>query len=226
MLADLRANEEEESFQDFVDEFAAINKVLRAAGLPEHREPVDLGEEDGISYDMIGYSGLHYLRRIAAHVWDGRGRPPPGSQESPRDPVMDRYYATIDRPQSKRRLGLFRRPPQERPNFDHLMQHSDADGFYLPLRFQSVLFADPALEIAGEMIGSGPLLMEECTRLAALLELPLDLDPESEEVWQAVDNQGQGLVPWKRYGIESFTCLRLYHACRVSVHLGAALVFM
>ena len=225
ILADLRDNDQE-GFQFYVGQFAAVSRALGASGLADHHEPLDLGGEDVVSFEMYGYSGLHFLRRIAAHVWDGRGLPPPGDDNASKDPTMEQYYASLDQPSPAKRVGLFRRAPKERPNFDHLMQHSDAEGFYLPLRFQNVVFPDPSLKVAGEMIGSAPVLMEECVRLAALIQLPLDLDPESDEVWDAPENQGQGAVPWKRYGVESFTCLRLYHACKASIRLGAAIAFV
>jgi hypothetical protein len=62
-------------------------------------------------------------------------------------------------------------------------------------------------------------------RLAALLELPLDLDPESDELFQALKSQGQGEELWQRYGIESYICLNLYLACERSLKTGAAIVF-
>jgi hypothetical protein len=68
-------------------------------------------------------------------------------------------------------------------------------------------------------------LLDECRRLAVALQLPLDLDPESEEVWKASETQGRGDVQWQRYGIESLVCLRLYKACEHSLERQAAIVF-
>jgi hypothetical protein len=58
-----------------------------------------------------------------------------------------------------------------------------------------------------------------------VLELPLHLDPQAEEVWQASESQGHGTLQWQRYGIESFVCLRLYEACEHSLDQQAAIVF-
>lgn len=44
------------------------------------------------------------------------------------------------------------------------------------------------------------------------MELPLDLDPEDEQVYEAAESQGTGTTTWQRYGRESYSCLRLYHA--------------
>jgi hypothetical protein len=53
---------------------------------------------------------------------------------------------------------------------------------------------------------------------------PFGIDPESEELWQASDQQGEG-AGWRRYGVESFTCVRLLAAARESLKRGAAVVF-
>jgi len=75
------------------------------------------------------------------------------------------------------------------------------------------------------MVGSSPRLLEECQRLASELKLPLDLDPEAREVYALVESQGMGDTTWKRYGMESFSCLRLYRAATHSIKTGAAVVF-
>src|SRR4029450_13292115 len=64
---------EEPEWGDFLrEEFEQVNRFLRLAGLPEHREPEDLPSEDFVSYDMLGYWGLQYLRRFAAHLAVGK----------------------------------------------------------------------------------------------------------------------------------------------------------
>lgn len=55
--------------------------------------------------------------------------------------------------------------------------------------------------------------------------LPLGLDPNPDQGREATQHQGQGQTAWERYGIESFTCLQLYHACSASVRMGAAITF-
>ena len=110
-------------------------------------------------------------------------------------------------------------------SFQHLIIHSDAEGYYLPVEFEDVLIADPSLEIAGGMIGSSHALLKECWELALMLELPPNLSVEDEEVWEAADSQGEGEAKWQRYGIESYTCLGLLQACEASIGTGAAIVF-
>jgi hypothetical protein len=92
------------------------------------------------------------------------------------------------------------------------------------VEFSNVIFPDPKLKVAGEMIGSAHCLLRECKRLADALAIPHGIDPESDELWEAADSQGEG-DGWHRYGVESFTCVRLSHACEASIRSGAALVF-
>ena len=201
-------------------EFVKINALLRVSKLPEQHEPPDLVERDYVSYGMIGYGGLHYLRRIAAHLWAEGRLPPPGDPKSPKDPVTDQYFANIDRVTTGPGAGT--RPPAR---FEHLMNHSDADGFYIPVQFNRVILDNSRGGVQGAAVGSSQALLRECEELARELELPLGMDPESKEIWESTRSQGQGEVLWKKYALESFACSRLYYASKASIDLGAAIVF-
>ena len=206
------------------EQLGKVNAVLRDAGLPQHDEPRTLGPEHRWSADMWGYSGLHYLRRIAAHLAFGRPLPPPGTDEDTDDPLIDRYIADVgvdDAGWLKRMVRM----PRPRRDFDHLIIHGDAEGFYMPFDFAEVLDTDPALEIAGGLIGSSVRLLRECDRLASALGIPDDIDSEDEALWEAADAQGEG-EGWRRYGVEAFTCVRLREAARQSVASGSVIVFM
>ena len=206
LLADLRVNDEE-GYEHLTQQFVLINEALKAEDLPSHNEPVEL---DRIwSCGMYGYSGLHYLRRIAAHIWNNGKLPGPGDRNVPDDPlILDAICMVNATP------------------FQHLLCHSDSQGYYLPIDFEDVIYPDRKLKIAGEMIGSSYRLLAKCERLAAVLELPLDLDHNDKSVWEAVEHQGaKSKEKWQSYGIESFTCLALVNACRVSIQVGAAIVF-
>jgi hypothetical protein len=189
--------------------------VLAENGLPTYTEPAEASWEP-LSFDMYGYSGLHYLRRIAAHLAAGRGLPPPGDDDASSDPVQEAYYdAVTGKPR------LFRRGSKFDLRFDHLLVHSDAEGFYVPVEFEDVLFSD---DVPGAMLGSSHGLARECEELRSALDIPSDVGPESEELWRASEEQGEG-EGWRRYGVESFTCVRLLAAARESLNRGAAVVF-
>ena len=209
------AESDPEMLEEFREDFANANAVLTENGLPTYEEPVD-GSWQPLSFDMYGYSGLHYLRRVAAHLAAGRGLPPPGDDDASSDPVQEAYYDAVI---GKRRL--FRKSPNFDRRFDHLLVHSDAEGFYVPVEFDEVLFSD---DVPGAMLGSAQKLSRECEELAEALGIPPDIDPESEDLWQASEDQGAG-DGWRRYGVESFTCVRLLAAARESVRRGAAVVY-
>lgn len=213
----LKEEGEGESVERLEQDFEVINDLLESFGLPPHQEPYDLEAGQVVSFDMYGYSALHHLRRIAAHLALREELPPPGDTEAADDPILQEYYELFDESFAEGKAGGM--------YFQHLIIHSDAEGYYLPIEFEEVLVADPSLEIAGDTIGSAQRLLAECLELARALELPADLDPESEEVCDAAERQGEGGEGWRRYGVESHACLVLIHACRASVATGAAVVF-
>lgn len=219
MLSDLKRNDPEGA-EYFRGQFEAVRSVLKAHGLPLYVEPEDLSDSQVLSFGMHGYSGLHTLRRLAAHVMTGRPMPGPGGRDAAQDPILAALYDGEDA------LSLLEGPkPKDCPTFTHLLEHSDAEGYYLPVNFDAVVYAPEASKIAGGAIGSSYRLLEETEYLMHLLGVPLDLDPEDELFWSASSNQGEALEGWQRYGIESFTCSRLYHAARHSLELTSAIVF-
>ena len=210
-----------ESDPEYLDYFErqmeTVNGVLEAFGLPEHKEPPDIEDERAVECEMYGYTGLHCLRRLAAHLALKGELPPPGDDEAASDPVLNDYYKIFD--------ANFARGNATGIPFQHLIVHSDAEGFYLPVEFEDVLIPDASLEIAGGMIGSSHALLRECRELAQALELPGDLAADVEALWAAAETQGEGETKWERYGVESFTCFNLIRACEASVETGAAVVF-
>lgn len=208
IIADLVENGDE-SFEYYEDQFAAINEVLDELGLPQHTEPSRV--DDIVSFDMWSYSGLHYLRRFAAHI-DENGKPPtPGDENAAVDPILQKYYAEDGS------------APECR--FAHLMDHSDTEGYYIPVDFPAPIHVPEDSEITGGIVGSSHRLLAECEELAKHLGLPADIDPESDAIWDAAENQGSG-DGWEKYGVESFTCLRLMHAARASIKNRSAIVFV
>jgi hypothetical protein len=222
-LADVMSGDPEGS-TEVSGYFARLNEALVSAGCKPHLEPVELDESLRFSCDMWGYSGLHHLRRIAAHVALGLPMPSPVADGAAEDPVLKRFYAEVAKP-SNFVARLLRSQSGNSLRFRHLIVHSDAEGFYVPQDFLKVIFPADRLKIPGAMIGSVPRLQEECRALAGLLEIPEGLDIESDEVLEAAEDPGSGGVQWQRYGIESFSCMRLLAACQVSLRTGAAIVF-
>jgi hypothetical protein len=219
MLVDL-GREDEEGVDQLRGDLNTLNDVLREHGLEEHKEPESALWEP-ISFDMYGYSGLHYLRRLAAHLDTDGLLPPPGDESASEDPVLGGYYERLDRRSGL--LGRFRRAETDSAGgYDHLMNHSDAEGFYVPQPFAQVLRAP---KVTGGLVGSAVSLRDELRRIEEALGIPASLDPEDDELWEATESQGDGDAGWQQYGIESFTCARLLAAAEASIERGAAIVF-
>ena len=229
ILADLK-DADEEGYASYVDAFEKLRTVLRSVGLEEHVEPDEV--DDIFSCDMLGYSGIHYLRRIAAHLAFDRPIPAPGSQETYKNVVLNEaYYESFDAGKDMK--------------FQHLMVHSDAEGFYVPIDFERVITTPPTLRLSGRWLGSTQRLQAECAELAGLLGMPLDLDYESRELSRAADAQlhphsqpprrlwpwerggtkHSGDLTWEQYAVETYACLRLLAASEVSLRAKAAIVF-
>lgn len=209
--------EDEEFIADVNGQLEIINKVLQAAGLPRHNEPFLMDEI--CSLEMYGYSGLHYLRRIAVHLWKNGKVPEPGDEDSMDDPLIAEY--------DEANLEIDYASAGKALRFDHLLWHSDCEGYYVPVAFNDVLFGDTDQfgKLHGDMLGSSQMLMKECELIAKHLGLPLsEIDEEDEELWLGAETQGEG-DGWKRYGVESFTCKRLHKACEESIKHKRILTF-
>ncbi len=224
-LAFLRG-EDEEGYEYVSKQLNAVNTALRAHNLPEHHEPTQLEGGEPWGMDMMGYYGLHYLRRIAAHLAAGYKLPPPGDDNAPKDSVLQKYYEDLDKKPGGFLSKVFGKSKPAEMKFEHLINHDDSQGFYLPIDFERVIVPDPRLGVPGGLIGSSVRPLGECTSLAGALDLPIDLDPESKTVFSAADEQGVGGSKWERYGIESYTCLGLIRASELSIKYGAAIVFL
>lgn len=122
MLAEL-LEEDPEGAEAFEEDLTEANRVLAAAGLPQHTEPRGPLELDSrASIDGFPYSFIHYLRRAYAHRVlspDWVATPLPDDVDPTEDPKIQ---VLLDGSES------------------HLLCHSDAEGFYVPVDFKDVLF--------------------------------------------------------------------------------------
>lgn len=211
MVADLLVNDEEGA-EHFQEEFAELSRYLTSIGLQPHVDPPDVEVWSG---DMFGYSGLHYLRRLAAHLHYTGKLPEPGDDDAADDPLLQKYYTDFASAPAGKAFGAY----------DHLIVHSDAEGYYIPQHFECVIIpGDNCPDV--DMLGSSQRLRDECEKIAAALQLPLELNANDERVYEAAEYQGDDEARgWERYGIESYSCLQLYHAACHSISTRAAIVF-
>jgi len=232
-LADLIENDEEGAAW-FREDIAKLNVVLAKAALAPHDEPT---ETDILSASTYGYSGLHYLRRCAAHLQRYGQIPSQWPTEDPiHDPDLSQYGNAFVQENIDATPGEFARPSQRL--FDHLIMHSDAEGFYIPQRFDRVLIAGD--ESYG-WVGSSYALVAECERIAEALALPEELLANGEDgafidAIQRKSRPSAGMFGrlfkpkaseegWAKHPIAAMLCAKLYTAASHSIRTGAALVF-
>lgn len=234
MLADLIVNDDEGA-EWFREDLKKLDMVLAKAGLAAHSEPAESAVHSTSAY---GYSGLHHLRRCAAHLqYNGRLPSPLAPDEQAMDdPLYARYSAEFaDENEGAEPGALAKSSPRL---FDHLIMHSDAEGFYVPQDFDRVVISN---DQAYGWVGSSYALSRECVRLAAALEMPNDLllDYESERFIKAIQSaqvaqrKGWALfrskpapgAPWEQHPIAAMLCAKLHGFAGHSIETGALMVF-
>jgi hypothetical protein len=209
-LDEMRRCDPDEGFSSLQREFAAVNRALRAAGAPEHEEPARI-RGGSWSFKLYPSNGIAFLQRLAAYCNDTEVEewPAPGDPETMDNPLEDEVVADV--------YALV-----DVMTFQHLILHEPKWGYWVPVDFRAVIFPDEDLGV-GTMLGSSIRLKAECEKLARVLRLPLDLDPEDEVVRDAMFHPGRGRARWKKYGVESHNLLALYQACQKSVATGSAI---
>lgn len=166
---------EGEDVQPLQEAFFSLNEVLREAGMSAHHEPLDLEATDIFEAQMWGYGGLHAVRRLAAYqACEGTLPPPAAYEDYADDPVVEQLNGELGRAYYERRGGRIRRwltSRRSQPKFEHLLWHSDCEGFYLPRDFEHVVldYAQPQREGVGGMVGSSVRLLSECKELAQII---------------------------------------------------------
>ncbi len=141
---------DQEAAEMLREAFAAVNEVLRENNLPVHTEPQQLPKILSRSDTNLGYSYLHHLRRFYAHAVHD-----PSRELQDTNPLEDPVLIEETNKMSS-----------------HLLCHSDAEGFYLPIDFKDVI-ADNGSRIPGGFLGSSCRLMEELVFLAPTLGVEL-----------------------------------------------------
>ncbi len=208
VLAEL-LEEDPEGAEWMEDGFAAANRLLAAADLPLHTEPRVLAPlESRASLDSFPYSFIHYLRRAYAYRVDSPNwvaTPLDEGDDPSADEVLEEVAERFE---------------------SHLLFHSDAEGFYLPVEFDDVLVADPGDEeaaVPGELLGSSYRLREELVLVAPALGITLTGDGHLSDAEAArIDGiacSDDGLCR------EMASWLSLFEAARLSIQYKTAIVF-
>jgi hypothetical protein len=185
-------------------ELEKLNAVLLDRGLPQHHEPAaGLVDDSRAPVFSFPYAFVHHLRRATAYAlrdpqW--RATPLAVDDDPTTDPVVENEYARLR---------------------SHILCHSDAEGFYLPIDFSDVIFAEEE-QVLGGMLGSSYRLRDELVQIAPALGIALDdgrLDDAEVERLTALIQEEQGL--W----VELMVWLGLFEAARISIGQRTAICF-
>lgn len=189
----------------------AINVALKAAGVKSHKEKLPLPREKTWQAVIGSYRSLHFLRRFAAVLAvTGKIPDPLPKKKNPTETGdVDLYWN-------------LRQADDVVFQFDHLMFHSDADGYYVPVDFPTVL----KMPETDEGFGSSVRLQQECETLAEHLEFPLpfDIDFDDDVLWKKMTKAAKDKV-WSKYQTEAFVCAVLHTACERSIQNKAVIAF-
>lgn len=179
---------------------ASLNAALQRNGQPEHVEPERFAKPlFGLrrSCTSFPYSFLHYLRRAFAHVREGRPVPDDDQLRPEHDSVVEDASTMFD---------------------SHLLCHSDAEGFYVPIDFGDPIFDD---ELPGAMLGSSQGLLRELIEVAPHIGVTLDdgrPTPACEAELRAIEDGGP---LWR----ERLVWYALFEAATLSLEHRTLIVF-
>lgn len=207
VLADLLENDTEGA--EWLEEgLTAANHLLVAAGLPTHTEPRTIAAlENRASLLSFPYSFIHHLRRAYAYRVDApdwMATPLDEDEDPTEDEVLEEVAERFE---------------------SHLLFHSDAEGYYLPIDFDDILVADGVEggeDLPGGLLGSSYRLLEELVLVAPALGIVMVngqlSDAEAARV-DAIACNDDGLFR------EMASWLVLFESARLSIQHKTAIVF-
>lgn len=230
-LSDLLENDEEGAGW-VKGHFKEINDLLRTNGFEEHSEP----EKCEVWWaDGYGYSGLHALREVAGIVWMGKDIPRDvlltGQDKTCGDKLFDTALPMLLGEEKKGWISrLVRRMQKPSPlPFLHLVAHSDAQGYYVPIDFPVPLTPNVMQEETATLwpLGSVQQLSKEVTELMDHLEISNDLTSQSDDLIECLEasKPKMGGALWEAQPIAAYSALILKDACDASMKTGAAISF-
>jgi hypothetical protein len=206
LLCDLARSGDSEGFEYHSSAFGQLTRALAKEDI-DWREPEVHPETDGDHHSAgFPYSYLTHLRRI--YTLARLGNPiTPASTRSDEEYELDLEDVS-----------------DETLMFDsHLLCHSDADGYYIPVDFDDPLYLPEAAAPDGAgMVGSSQRLRAELAGIASAIGFQLEEDGTLSAAQVEAAMRGAGQHP---FDAERYTWVGLYLACQASIEGGHAIVF-
>lgn len=173
-------------------------------------KPDDIKDVESLDIRVGAYNEIHHLKRYAAYIQEFYKAPeePFKARLAVNDPILEKVIE------------------QERQLFPHLMDHSDSDGFYIPVDFPTPLWVSPD-EIGktdGDdfidmiSIGSSLRLKEELLEINKFLELDVDRVVNDFDVYYEV-------ILKDRWYAEKWCWSALYYMAYYSEKYGLSIIF-
>jgi hypothetical protein len=189
-LQDMLGNDAEGA-EWFRSALKTLNEVLSSEGLGAHDEPESL--PCGVISSGFPYSFLHYLRRAYACL----------AQDLP---IRTGELTVADESLAADEASMLS---------SHLLVHSDAEGYYVPIDFADPVFHD---DLPGCMLGSSQRLLAELLELAEPLGMTTPPSNEAVASWASLGDDDPLFH-------ERFVWAALYRAAQASVEHKALIVF-
>lgn len=200
---DMTAEEKQERLALIEKDVALIKAALAKKTKEDVPWDASHGTEEDYKCERLGnYAVLHQLRRYAAHL-DVYNKPPAAScdlEEATKDEALLKLY-----------------DGETGTSFPHLIDHSDCDGYYLPVSFNDPIWIDKDGEDEVISVGSTVKLLQELRYINKHLQVDPDLTENLETL-------SEGLVS-DDLEFEKWAWAVLYAMCLRSLELNLPIIF-
>lgn len=174
-------------------DLAVINTALSENGLPEHIAPKKIGSQKYRGHiSSFPYSYIHYLRRAIAYQINGIALTPADGDPAD-DPILEEELFMMS---------------------SHVICHSDAEGFYLPVDFSEPLFSND------EFFGSCFGVIRELTAVAPSLGITLEGGVLTDAEAKKLADNGEDPL-----SIEKVSWFTMWEQATYAIQEKAVLVF-
>jgi hypothetical protein len=183
---------------------ASANRTLTANGLPRHIEPEDLPPiPERFDVGSLPYGWFDRLRRVVAYARNcpKKLKPLRKGKDASEDRWVVHELCTLE---------------------SHLICHSDCDGLYVPVDFDTPLYSEKGSDIAYMGLGSSVAGLRELVQVAPLLDIELEDERLDEKLGRRICREKANTHPFE---VERKTWLAFFEAFSQSIEYKSVVVF-